>query len=65
MAYGAWAESEVLKLGNRVQIFSAKAQFGKGDYANQVTLWIFEDAFIHVLGTDQPTKQEGRTIIFG
>ena len=65
LAHGAWADSEVLKIGNRVRIFFAKAQYGRGEYARQATLWIFEDAFIHVLGTDQPTKQEGRTIIFG
>jgi hypothetical protein len=65
LAHGAWADSEVLKIGNRVRIFFAKAQYGRGEYARQATLWIFEDAYIHVLGSDQPTKHEGKTIIFG
>jgi hypothetical protein len=65
LAHGAWAESEVLKIGNRVRIFFAKAQYGRGEYTRQVTLWIFEDAYVHVLGTDQPIKREGRTITIG
>jgi hypothetical protein len=65
LAHGAWADSEVLKIGNRVRIFFAKAQYGRGEYARQATLWIFEDAYIHVLGTDQPIKREGKTITFG
>jgi hypothetical protein len=33
LAFGAWADSAVLKVGNHVRIFCAKAQFGRGDYA--------------------------------
>ena len=65
VAHGGWADSEVLKVGNRVQIFWAKASYGKGDYAKQVTLWIYEDSYIHVLEKSQPLKQEGKTIALG
>ena len=65
LAHGAWAESEGLEIGNRVRIFFAKAQFGRGDYAKQVTLWLFDDSYLHVLGRGQPLKREGKTITFG
>jgi hypothetical protein len=65
LAFGAWADSEVLKVGNHVRIFFAKAQFGRGDYAKHVTLWLFDDSYVHVIGSNQPLQREGKTIALG
>ena len=65
VAYGLWAGSATLTIGNRVRIFFARVQFGRGDYAKQGTVWLTDEAYVHVLEKTSPRLQEANTISWG
>ena len=38
-----------MKLQNKLQVYWAKALAGKGERRSEITIWVYNDAHVHVL----------------
>ena len=50
--FDEWAEGGHVKLQNRLQVYCAKMLAGKEDRRNEVTVWVYNESYVHVVEED-------------
>ena len=66
VALGKYAEDKSLVAGNDIAMYFARGQQSKGAVAEKgyaPTLWVFNDAYVRVLGENQSLKPLGNEIV--
>ena len=57
-----WAEGSHLKVQNKLQVYFAKVFAGKNDRSKEITVWVFSDAYVHVVEYDVDILSQGKEI---
>jgi len=69
VACGTWAESGEILVGNELLLFFVKSlppqKSASSVASNEVTNWLYDDGFMHIVRTEVEPKNVGKTIFVG
>ena len=61
---GIWSDGDTIAVGNELLIFFAKAQPPKANtIGKETTMWVYDDAYVHVLRRDAKTRRVGTHVL--
>ena len=65
VCHDEWSEGEHITVGTAWEVYFAKVLPGKGDRSAEMTNWVYNDAYIRVVGQNRTVVSERKEVTVG